>query len=125
MPSVALQHARHIGHSVDTGQCVPFVRMVTGLPPTTWWRRGDPVQDSQPAPGTAIATFNAAGRYSNALDGSAHAAILLACHDDGSLTVVDQWIGQPVHERVLRDRHGRGDACNDASRFYVIELAEE
>jgi len=124
MPTVATGSEGHIGHTVDTGQCVSFVRVATGLPPTSWWRRGDPVQDSQSAPGTAIATFNHAGRYSNAVDGSAHCAILLACHDDGSLTVVDQWLGQPVHQRVIRNRHGRGDACNDASRYYVIEIAD-
>lgn len=82
------------------------------------------MQDSQSARGTAIATFDARGRYANSTSGDSHAAILLACHDDGSLTVVDQWVGQPVHQRVIRNRHGRGDACNDASRYYCIEIAD-
>ena len=125
MPSVASQHERHIGAKVGSGQCVDFVREVTGLPPTAHWRRGDPVQGSSHAPGTAIATFNARGRYPSTMGGDSHAAILRAVHEDGSITVWDAWLGQPVHERVIRDRQGRGDAVNDASRFYTIELADD
>jgi hypothetical protein len=58
------------------------------------------------------------------MSGDSHAAILLAQHDDGSITVYDQWLNQPVHQRVIRNRDGRGDAVNDASRFHVIEVAD-
>ena len=125
MPSVASQYERHIGAKVGSGQCVDFVREVTGLPPTSWWRRGDPVQGADLVPGTAIATFNARGRYPNTMGGDSHAAILLACHDDGSITVMDQWMLHHVSERVIRNRQGRGDAVNDASRFYCIELPDD
>jgi len=39
------------------------------------------------------------------------------------LLVLDQWIGQPVHQRVLLFRAGEGDAANDGDAFYVIEAA--
>lgn len=125
MPSVATQHERHAGHVVGSGQCVDYVRQVTGLPPTSHWRRGDPVCGGDHALGTAIATFDARGRYPNTMIGDSHAAILRAAHDDGSITVWDAWLGQPVHERVIRNRHGRGDAVNDSSRFFTIELQDD
>lgn len=122
MPFVASQHERWRGSVVGTGHCVPLVREAAGAPITTQWRRGDPVQGSDLAPGTAIATFDPNGRYGNHPDGRSHAAIFLAQFEDGSLTVLDQWVGQPAHERVIKHRHGEGDACNDASRFYAIEM---
>lgn len=121
MPHVATEHARHAGKIVGSGHCVPFVQLVAELPTTNRWRRGDPVQGAGFAPGTAIGTFGPDGRYTNRTDGSAHCAILLAEHDDGSLTVWDCWLGQPVHQRVIRNRQGRGDAVDDSSRFYAIE----
>jgi hypothetical protein len=42
---------------------------------------------------------------------------------DNGIWVWDQWQGQPVHERFINTRNGVGDAANDASRFYVIEVA--
>jgi hypothetical protein len=42
-------------------------------------------------------------------------------NSDG-LLVLDQWRGQPVHQRVIRYRGGQGDAVNDGDRFYVIEI---
>lgn len=121
MPFIAAQPEIYRGRVVGTGHCVPFVREATGAPVTAVWRRGDPVQDSDLASGTAIATFDANGRYGNHTDGRSHAAILLTQHDDGSLAVFDQWVGQPVHQRVIRNRRGEGNAVNDASRYYVIE----
>jgi hypothetical protein len=123
MPSVASGHARSLGRVVGSGHCVAFVREVTGLPPTTYWRRGDPARGGNHAPGTAIATFGPDGRYPNTMSGDSHAAILLAELDNG-LLVVDQWLGQRVHERTLRFRAGKGDAVNDGDRFYVIEIVE-
>lgn len=123
MPTVATQHERHAGRSIGTGHCVPFVREVTGLPSTSSWRRGDPVQGGNFVPGTAIATFDPNGHYGNHVDGRSHCAILVATFDDGSISVWDQWINQPVHQRVIRDRQGRGDAVNDASRYFTIEIA--
>jgi hypothetical protein len=124
MPTVALRHEQHTGRTIGNGHCVAYVREVTGLPPTLWWRRGDPVRDLPPAPGTAIATFDARGRYANATDGSSHAAIYLFEAPDG-IRVLDQWVEHPVSERLIRYRGGVGKPCDDASRYYVIELADD
>ena len=112
-----------MGKVVGSGHCVPFVREVTGLPSTASWRRGDPVQGSDIPPGTAIATFDPNGRYGNHTDGRSHAAIYLSENADGSLEVIDQWVGQAVHQRTIRNRRGAGDAVNDASRYYAVEVA--
>jgi hypothetical protein len=121
MPFVSTTHDRHHGKVIGTGHCVPFVREVTGAPITTQWRRGDPVKGSNLAPGTAIATFDRNGRYANATDGSSHAAVFIKEVENG-IFVVDQWVGQPVHQRFIRFRDGGGHAANDADRFYVIEM---
>lgn len=122
MPFVASRHEHLRGSVVGTGHCVPFVREVTGAPITTQWRRGAKVRESpQLAPGTAIATFHG-DRYANAVDGSSHAAVLIAVNEDG-LVVADQWLGQPVHQRVIRFRGGQGNAANDGDQFFVVEAA--
>lgn len=123
MPHIASIPERHHGEAYGDGQCVALVRELAGLPPTAHWRRGDPVQDIAHEPGTAVATFDANGRYGNRTDQSCHAAVLLAQHDDGSITVLDQWQSQPPHQRVIRNRRGAGYAVNDSSRYFVIELA--
>ena len=96
------------------------VQVVAGVTHSSTLRRGDPVRGSNCAPGTVIGTFDEDGRYANATDGSSHVAILLAETEEG-LLVVDQWVGQPVHERLIRFRDGEGSAVNDGSRFYVVE----
>jgi hypothetical protein len=121
MPFVASGHERCHGRTFGTGHCVPFVREVTGAPITTQWRRGDPVRGSDLAPGTAIATFDPNGRYGNHVDLRSHAAILLSVNDDG-LLVMDQWLNQPVHERVIRYRNGNDKPANDGDAYYVIEM---
>jgi hypothetical protein len=81
------------------------------------------VRGGNHVPGTAIATFSKAGRYENATDGRSHAAILIAVNSDG-LLVWDQWVSQPVAQRVIRYRGGTDPkgAVNDGDAFYVIEL---
>lgn len=124
MSFIAADPHRFLGRTAGpNGHCVAFVQEVTTLGVSTTWRRGDPAHGSNVAPLTAIATFDARGRYASRTDGSSHCAILLAAHSDGSITVLDQWLSQPVHERIIRDRAGAGDAANDASRFYVVEVA--
>jgi hypothetical protein len=112
-------HAR-FGTVVDTGHCMRHVQVVAGVTHSSTLRRGARVRDSDVPPGTVIGTFNSAGRYANATDGSSHVAILLTKQPDG-LLVVDAWQGQPVHERVIRYRGGEGQAVNDADRFYIVE----
>ena len=113
----------YAGRSVGNGQCVALVREVTGLPATAAWRRGESVRDAASvAKGTAIATFDADGRYGNHTDGRSHAAILIARHADG-LLVWDQWTGQPAHQRMIRYRGGQGGAVNDADQYHVVTIA--
>lgn len=122
MTFVAPHHDHPFGSVIGTGHCVPYVRHMTDAPITTQWRRGEKVRGSQLAPGTAIATFDADGRYGNHLDGRSHAAVLLAVLEDG-LLVADQWKGQPVHQRTIRYRGGKGDAVNDGDQYYAIEIS--
>jgi hypothetical protein len=122
MPHIASKHERHVGRSVGTGHCVPFVREVTGLGHTSTWRRGEPVRDGNHASGTAIATFDDDGKYGNHVDGRSHCAILVAVQENG-LLVWDQWLNHPVQQRVIRFRDGKGDAVNDGDRYFVIDTA--
>jgi hypothetical protein len=111
-----------IGCVVDNGHCMRHVQECHGVPHSSALRRGARVGPGTP-PGAIIATFNAAGRYANRTDGSSHIAVFLSYNDDGSIDVVDQWRGQPVHERTIRDKGGAGTANNDASRYHVVETA--
>jgi hypothetical protein len=39
----------------------------------------------------------------------------------GGLVVFDQWKGQPVHQRVIRSKHGAaGQKVNDADAYHVV-----
>jgi hypothetical protein len=118
---IAIAPDRYAGQSVGDGQCVAFVRAAADAPHTSTWQRGDHVRRTFGIPkGTAIATFDADGRYGNHPDGRSHAAILIARQDDG-LLVWDQWRLHPVQQRVIRFRGGAGDAVNDGDSFHVIE----
>lgn len=110
---------RYVGQVVGNGHCVPFVREVAGLPPTSHWRKGGAVFDAPP--GTVIATFDADGRYGNHETGASHAAILLEATGYG-LRVLDQWRGKPVSERLIRFKDGRGPAADDADQYAVVEV---
>jgi hypothetical protein len=122
VPHVSTQHDRHKGAVLGNGHCVALVREAAGLPPTANWRRGELVRGSGAVPGTAIATFSADGRYENDTSGRSHAAILLEETPSG-LRVLDQWVGQPVHERVIRFKGHQGMWVDDGDRYHVIEVA--
>jgi len=59
------------------------------------------------------------GHYPNHAHGN-HAAIYLS-HDSQGIRVWDQWLGQPVHERVIHYHGGSGSPSNDGDKFYVVE----
>lgn len=102
------------------------MRHAAGLGHTAGWRRGQRVLtlgDDCPV-GVAIATFGASGRYENRTDGSSHCAIYLGPAPLG-IRVIDQWIGKPCGERVIRSKGGHGQAVDDASRYYLIETDVE
>lgn len=122
MAYVSTTYQRYLGgKAISTGHCVPLVREACGAPHTSEWKRGQLVRNALCESGTAIATFDSNGKYGNHTDGRSHAAILVAIDTDG-LRVVDQWIGQPPQERLIRFKGGReGNAVNDGDMFYVIE----
>ena len=66
-----------------------------------------------------IATFDSAGRYANALDGSSHAAIYLGQNSEG-IQVLDQWAGQSAHYRTIYFNNGSGRAANQGEAFYAV-----
>jgi hypothetical protein len=109
---------RYRGQKVGSGHCVAFVQSAAAAPHTSNWRPGKLVRGGNVERGTAIATFQG-GVYTNRTNGDSHAAILLA-EETGGLRVLDQWLGRPVHERVIRFKHGQGTPNNDGDQFYVI-----
>ena len=107
------------GHVVGNGHCVAFVRSAADALHTAQWRRGPLVRGGKHPTGTAIATFDVRGRYANETDGSSHAAILLE-ETEAGLRVMEQWQGQPVHQRTIRPKGGKAPACDDADAYHVI-----
>ena len=105
-------------------ECVEFVRKTTGAPETALWKKGIKVSDAKPGEikrGTAIATFDDAGKYPTDALGQ-HAAIYLS-HTAQAIHVLDQWNSQgEVKERPIWFNRPKGTRrSNDASTFYVIE----
>jgi hypothetical protein len=124
VPFVAARPREYEGQVVGNGHCVAYVRAAARVPHTTRWIEGAPVWETADtlASGTAIATFNASGRYANATDGTSHAAIFIDATEAG-IAVYDQWIGHPVARRVIRLKEGDGLPCDDADAYAVIEVA--
>ena len=74
-----------------------------------------------PAPGTAIATFDEAGRYTSRTNGTSHCAIFVE-PVEGGIRVWDQWKWRPVGERVIRHKGGQGLPVDDGSQYYAVEV---
>ena len=111
------------GKVIGNGQCVGFVQQASGAPLTAHWKRGHKAKgDAAIQKGTAIATFDANGKYTNSTDGTSHAAIYVGQNAQG-LQVWDQWLGQPVHQRTIRFQAGASGVkpVNDGDAFYVID----
>jgi hypothetical protein len=105
-------------------ECVEFVRQSTGAPQTLMWKKGKKVSDAkigEIARGTAIATFDANGKYPTDALGK-HAAIYLE-HNAQRILVLDQWNDQgEVKQRLIWFSRPKGTRrSNDADTFYVIE----
>lgn len=78
MPYRCLSPEAYDGKVVGTGQCVAFVQRCAGAPVTAGWRKGTAVKGNMNiSRGTAIATFDASGRYPNRSTGN-HAAIYIS-----------------------------------------------
>ena len=69
--------------------------------------------------GYGIATFDDDGRYGNRTDGTCHAALYLE-QDENRIMVVDQWKGQPPHERPLRFNQSSTAKVNRGEAFFVV-----
>lgn len=114
-----LEH-RPMSSAVGSGQCVALVQHWAGAPSTATWRAGLKVKGNGSiiTRGTVIATM-VDGYYPNHAHGN-HAALFLS-EDPNGIRVIDQWLGQAPHERVIHFRGGQGSASNDGDKFYVVE----
>ncbi|MEX5383899.1 BPSL0067 family protein [Cronobacter muytjensii] len=110
-----------------------FTQKAANMPRTVAWKRGALVKgNTEIAPGTAIATFDADGRYGNHTDGRSHAAIYLG-QDASGIQVLDQWMTHktlPTGERVATPHtvskrtirfHKVPRAENNGDNYYVVE----
>jgi hypothetical protein len=121
MTYIASNPAAWLGKTVPDGQCVAYVKLAAGTPATPAWKRGVLVKgNSTIRSGTVIATFDPNGKYGNHVDGRSHAAIYLR-QDAQGITVLDQWVGQPVHQRLLRFGVAGAKPVNDGNQFYVVD----
>ncbi len=112
---------QYLGQVVGSGECVAYPQAAAGAPNTGNWTAGIKVHDAQPGTierGTVIATM-VNGLYPNKPKGN-HAAIYLS-QDATGIQVIDQWRGQPVHNRTIRWRGGQGNPSDDGDAFYVVE----
>jgi len=105
-------------------ECVEFIRQSTGAPQTLVWKRGKKVSDARFGEiprGTAIATFDANGKYPTDALGK-HAAIYIE-HNAQRILVLDQWNNQgEVKQRpIWFNRPKSTKRSNDADAFHVIE----
>lgn len=105
-------------------ECVVFVQQAAGAPVTARWERGLKVSEAGPDEiprGTAIATFDANGKYPTDKLGK-HAAIYLT-HDETAIRVLDQWDdqGEVLPRPIWFGRPAGTPRQNDANTFYVIE----
>ena len=118
---MAAELSQYLGRSAGSGQCVALVQSANpGIGPTRTWRCGAPVQGNMELrPGTAIATFNSADRYANAMDGSSHAAIYLGQNERG-IQVMDQWAGSAAAVRTIPWSNPSGVAANTGTAFHVV-----
>jgi hypothetical protein len=119
MAYVAANPDNYAGQVVGDGQCVTYVKAATMAPQTSLWIEGQRVKGSNVAFGTAIATFQG-GHYTNNTTGQSHAAIYIS-QDATGILVWDQWVGQPVHQRVIRFQGGAVAPRNDGDAFCVID----
>ena len=121
---VAEGYDRFHGQSLGSGQCVALVQAARPeVGTTSGWTRGSAVRgNSDLQPGTVIATFNGAGGYANAQDGSSHAAIYLG-QDEHGIQVLDQWAGKPAAVRTISWSKPGASPSNTGERFHVVERA--
>jgi hypothetical protein len=109
---------------IGDGQCAVLVEELSGAPRTSHWRRGQKVRGASIRTGTAIATFNSAGKYPNLSTGN-HAALYLS-QDKLGIWVIEQYVGlEKIQKRPIRFMNGKtpyhGNIANDGDAYSVIE----
>ena len=112
--------AIHQSSSVGDGHCVALIRRCSNTPKTALWRPGRQVVDNKLRPGTVIATFDN-GRYPNT---HGHHAAIFINQDERGIWVWDQWLGKPVHRRLIRYRNSiSGTTPANTAQDYRVVLA--
>lgn len=103
-------------------ECAVFIQQACGAPQTSLWSKGILVKGAPAGSiprGTAIATFDAAGRYPTDNQGK-HAAVYLS-HDEHEIRVLDQWNGSGgVKPRGIRFGRPSESRSNNGDTFFVI-----
>lgn len=110
----------YLGKVVGNGHCVALIRECSGAPHTSLWRPSIAVKGNKIPPGSIIANFRN-GRYPNR--SGWHAAIYISQNKEG-IWVWDQWVGKPVHKRLIRFKGGRGKASNDGDRYSLVKFIQ-
>ena len=103
---------------IGDGNCVALIRSCSDAPHTSQWRAGQQVTKTKMEAGTIIATFKN-GKYPNT--SGWHAAIFIE-QDQTGIWVWDQWVGKPVHRRLIRFRETseHAAAANTAQAYSVV-----
>lgn len=103
---------------VGDGHCVSLIKRCSGAPDTIDWRPGATVLNADLPAGTIIATFKG-DRYPSRR--GYHAAIYIE-QDERGIWVWDQWVGKPVHRRLIRIRQDGALPSNSAQAYRVVKL---
>ena len=121
MAYICLSPESYEGKRVGSGQCVEFVQKCSAAPMASSWRKGLKVKGNPNiSRGTAIATFDAAGRYPNRSTGN-HAAVFIG-QDSTGILVYDQWVGKGfVSKRHIRFKGTQGMSSNDGDDYFIVE----
>jgi hypothetical protein len=106
----------------ESHECVGLVKLAAHAPQTAKWSPGAVVKEHAPTFGTAIATFDATGKYAN-IPGQSHAALFLGMDAKG-IDVVDQFRGKPGGKRKIFFNPAADRPVNDANNYRVIEPKE-
>ena len=105
---------------IGNGTCVSLIKQCSPAPNTIHWSAGPKVLSlpfGSIAPGSIIATFKN-GKYPNVT--GYHAAIYIR-HDKNGIWVWDQWVGKPVHRRLIRIRKDKATASNSAQEYRLVK----
>lgn len=109
---------RYANQKVADGHCVSLIKKCTGAPDTDAWRPGQYVLGNTVPAGAIIATFKN-NRYPN--KHGHHAAIYIR-QDKNGIWVWDQWLGKPVHQRLIKIRYDGADPGNTAQQYRLVRI---